>query len=110
LNSILQSNSKTENLQLFRRIFYKVKEIKRRRPYWKLNYAFRKFSYPDLKKREILDKIQVEKSFLENLHLFQTIKDHRLQKGKRWLYHYRLLNLHKLTIYGQHSFEYEILP
>jgi hypothetical protein len=105
LNCILQSNSKTENLQLFRRIFYKVKEIKRRRPYWKLNYAFRKFSYLRRKmkrerrttltqkeaeelarfeeEREILDKIQVEKSFLENLHLFQTIQDHRLQKGKR---------------------------
>ena len=132
LNLVSQSNSKIENLQLFRRIFFKIKEIKRRKPQWELSYAFRKSSYfrrkmnrerrtvltqeeaEELtrfeKEKELLSKVQIEKSFLENLHLFQTLIDQRVtEKGRGWLYSYRILNLHRLVIHEPHSFEYELI-
>jgi len=57
----------------------------------------------------VLD-ILIEKSFLENLHLFQTLIDQRVtEKGRGWLYSYRILNLHRLVIHEPHSFEYELI-
>ena len=99
LNLVSQSNSKIENLQLCRRIFFKIKEIKSRKPQWELSYAFRKSSYfrrkmnrerrtvltqeeaEELKRKELESRLESEKGGTMKLRKKKTRKGKRKQSN-----------------------------
>jgi len=55
---------------------------------------------------EIINQINIEKSFEENRHLFKLIKESRFTRvGRRtWLSFYRFPDLRKITIYNEKNF------
>jgi hypothetical protein len=121
-------NHDQEDERVFRKIFYKVRELKLRNPEWKFKNTPKKSTYfrkrmieegrlnlsqeeaRELAKFEketaIINQIDIEKSFEENGHLFKLIKESRFTRiGRRsWLSFYRFPDLHKLTIYDEKNF------
>jgi hypothetical protein len=125
-------NHDQEDERVFRKIFFKVRELKLRNPEWKFKHTPKKSTYfrkkmieegrmiltqeetRELvkfeKEKEIINKIDIEKSFEENEYLFKLIKESRFTRiGRRsWLSFYRFPDLHKLTIYDEKNFLCEV--
>jgi len=125
-------NNDQEDAKIFRKIFFKVKELRQRNPEWKLKHAPKKSTYfrkkmteekrrfftqeeaRELvkfeKEKETINRIDIEKNFEENEHLFKLIKESRFTRiGRRsWLSVYKFPDLHKLTIYDEHNFLCEV--
>jgi hypothetical protein len=121
-------NHDQEDERVFRKIFFKVRELKLRNPEWKFKHSPKKLSYfrkrmieegrmtltqeetRELvkfeKETEVINRIDIEKSFEENEHLFKLIKESRFTRiGRRsWLSFYRFPDLHKLTINDEKNF------
>jgi hypothetical protein len=118
-------NHDQEDERVFRKIFHKVRVLKLRNPEWKFKHTPKKSTY--LRKREerltlsqeearelikfereteIINQIDIAKSFEENGHLFKLIKESRFTRvGRRsWLSFYRFPDLHRLTIYDGKNF------
>jgi len=129
LNGIsTEINHDQEDERIFRKIFHKVRVLKLRNPEWKFKHTPKKSTYfrkrmieeerltlsqeeaRELvkfeKETEIINQIDIEKSFEENGHLFKLIKESRFTRiGRRsWLSFYRFPDLHKLTIYDEKNF------
>jgi hypothetical protein len=125
-------NHDQEDERVFRKIFFKVRELKLRNPEWKFKHTPTKSTYfrkrmieegrmiltqeetRELVKFEketvIFNQIDIEKSFEENEHLFKLIKESRFTRIARrsWLSFYRFPDLHKLTIYDEKNFLCEV--
>jgi hypothetical protein len=125
-------NHDQEDERVFRKIFGKVRELKLRNPEWKFKHSPKKSSYfrkrmieegrmtltqeetRELvkfeKETETINQIDIEKSFEENEHLFELIKESRFTRiGRRsWLSFYRFPDLHRLTIYDEKNFLCEV--
>jgi len=129
LNAIsTEINHDQEDERVFRKIFHKIKALKLRNPEWKFKHTPKKSTYfrkrmieeerltlsqeeaRELakfeKETEIINQIDIEKSYEENGHLFKLIKESRFTRiGRRsWLSFYRFPDLHKLTIYDEKNF------
>ena len=129
LNAISSEiNHDQEDERVFRKIFYKIRELKLRNPEWKFKQTPKKSTYfrkrmieeerltlsqeeaRELvkfeKETEIINQIDIEKSFEENEQLFKLIKESRFTRiGRRsWLSFYRFPDLHKLNIYDEKNF------
>ncbi len=129
LNAIsTEINHDQEDERVFRKIFHKVRVLKLRNPEWKFKHRAKKSTY--FRKRmieeerltlsqeearelvkferetEIINQIDIEKSFEENGHLFKLVKESRFTRvGRRsWLSFYRFPDLHRLTIYDGKNF------
>jgi len=129
LNAIsTEINHDQEDERVFRKIFHKVRVLKLRNPEWKFKHKPKKSTY--FRKRmieeerltlsqeearelvkferetEIINQINIEKSFEENGHLFKLIKESRFTRiGRRsWLSFYRFPDLNRLTIYNGKNF------
>jgi hypothetical protein len=121
-------NHDQEDERVFRKIFHKVRVLKLRNSEWKFNHTPKKSTYfrkrmieegrlilsqdeaRELanfgKETEIINQIEIEKSFEENDHLFKLIKESRFTRiGRRnWLSFYRFPDLRKITIYNEKNF------
>jgi hypothetical protein len=129
LNAITtEINHDQEDERVFRKIFHKVRVLKLRNPEWKFKHRPKKSTYSrnrmikeerltlsqeearELVKfereTEIINQINIEKSFEENRHLFKLIKESRFTRvGRRtWLSFYRFPDLRKITIYNEKNF------
>ena len=133
LNAIsTEINHDQEDERVFRKIFHKVRVLKLRNPEWKFKHTPKKSTYfrkrmieegrltlsqeeaRELvkfeKETEIINQIDIEKSFEENGYLFKLIKESRFTRiGRRsWLSFYKFPDLHKLTIYDRNNFLCEV--
>jgi hypothetical protein len=129
LNTIsTEINHDQEDDKVFRRIFHKVRALKLKNPEWKFKQRAKKSTYSrnrmieekrltlsqeetrELVKfereTEIINQINIEKSFEENRYLFKLIKESRFTRvGRRnWLSFYRFPDLRKITIYNEKNF------
>jgi len=129
LNAITtEINHDQEDERVFRKIFHKVRVLKLRNPTWKFKQRAKKSTYSKRRmieeerltlsqeearelvkferETEIINQINIEKSFEENRHLFKLIKESRFTRvGRRtWLSFYRFPDLRKITIYNEKNF------
>jgi hypothetical protein len=129
LNTIsTEINHDREDERVFRKIFYKIRVLKLKDSEWKFKQRAKKSTYSrnrmieekrltlsqeetrELVKfereTEIINQINIEKSFEENRHLFKLIKESRFTRvGRRnWLSFYRFPDLRKITIYNEKNF------
>jgi hypothetical protein len=129
LNAITtEINHDQEDERVFRKIFHKVGVLKLRNPTWKFKQRAKKSTYSKKKmveenrltlsqeeakelvkferETEIINQIDIGKSFEENGHLFKLIKESRFTRvGRRsWLSCYRFPDLRKITIYNEKNF------
>jgi len=129
LNAIsTEINHDQEDERVFRKIFHKVRALKLKNPEWKFKQRAKKSTYSrnrmieekrltlsqeetrELVKfereTEIINQINIEKSFEENRYLFKLIKESRFTRvGRRnWLSFYRFPDLRKITIYNEKNF------
>jgi hypothetical protein len=125
LNAITtEINHDQEDEKVFRKIFHKVRLLKLRNPTWKFKQRAKKSTYSKRKmieedrltlsqeeakelvkferETEIINQINIEKSFEENKHLFKLIKESRFTRvGRRtWLSFYRFPDLNRLTVHN----------
>jgi len=129
LNAIsTEINHDQEDERVFRKIFHKVKVLKLKDSEWKFKHRAKKSTYSRKRmieeerltlsqeearelvkferETEIINQINIEKSFEENRHLFRLIKESRFTRvGRRtWLSFYRFPDLRKITIYNEKNF------
>ena len=129
LNAIsTEINHDQEDERVFRKIFHKVKVLKLKDSEWKFKQRAKKSTYSRKRmieeerltlsqeearelvkferETEIINQINIEKSFEENRHLFKLIKESRFTRvGRRtWLSFYRFPDLRKITIYNEKNF------
>ena len=129
LNAIsTEINHDQEDERVFRKIFHKVKVLKLKDSEWKFKQRAKKSTYSRKRmieeerltlsqeearelvkferETEIINQINIEKSFEENRHLFRLIKESRFTRvGRRtWLSFYRFPDLRKITIYNEKNF------
>ena len=129
LNAIsTEINHDQEDERVFRKIFHKVKVLKLKDSEWKFKHRAKKSTYSRKRmieeerltlsqeearelvkferETEIINQINIEKSFEENRHLFKLIKESRFTRvGRRtWLSFYRFPDLRKITIYNEKNF------
>ena len=129
LNAIsTEINHDQEDERVFRKIFHKVRVLKLKNPEWKFKHRAKKSTYSRKRmieeerltlsqeearelvkferETEIINQINIEKSFEENRHLFKLIKESRFTRvGRRtWLSFYRFPDLRKITIYNEKNF------
>ena len=129
LNAIsTEINHDQEDERVFRKIFHKVRVLKSKNPDWKFKHRAKKSTYSRKRmieeerltlsqeearelvkferETEIINQINIEKSFEENRHLFKLIKESRFTRvGRRtWLSFYRFPDLRKITIYNEKNF------
>ena len=129
LNAIsTEINHDQEDERVFRKIFHKVKVLKLKDSEWKFKQRAKKSTYSRKRmieeerltlsqeearelvkferETEIINQINIEKSFEENRHLFRLIKESRFTRvGQRtWLSFYRFPDLRKITIYNEKNF------
>ena len=129
LNAITtEINHDQEDEKVFRKVFHKVRVLKLRNPTWKFKQRAKKSTYSKRRmieedrltlsqeeakelvkferETEIINQINIEKSFEENRHLFKLIKESRFTRvGRRtWLSFYRFPDLRKITIYNEKNF------
>ena len=129
LNAIsTEINHDQEDERVFRKIFHKVRVLKLKNSEWKFKHRAKKSTYSRKRmieeerltlsqeearelvkferETEIINQINIEKSFEENRHLFKLIKESRFTRvGRRtWLSFYRFPDLRKITIYNEKNF------
>jgi len=129
LNAIsTEINHDQEDERVFRKIFHKVRVLKVKDSEWKFKRRAKKSTYSRKRmieeerltlsqeearelvkferETEIINQINIEKSFEENRHLFKLIKESRFTRvGRRtWLSFYRFPDLRKITIYNEKNF------
>jgi hypothetical protein len=129
LNAIsTEINHDQEDERVFRKIFHKVRVLKLKDSEWKFKQRAKKSTYSRKRmieeerltlsqeearelvkferETEIINQINIEKSFEENRHLFKLIKESRFTRvGRRtWLSFYRFPDLRKITIYNEKNF------
>ena len=129
LNAIsTEINHDQEDERVFRKIFHKVRVLKVKDSEWKFKHRAKKSTYSRKRmieeerltlsqeearelvkferETEIINQINIEKSFEENRHLFKLIKESRFTRvGRRtWLSFYRFPDLRKITIYNEKNF------
>ena len=129
LNAIsTEINHDQEDERVFRKIFHKVRVLKLKNSEWKFKHRAKKSTYSRKRmieeerltlsqeearelvkferETEIINQINIEKSFEENRHLFRLIKESRFTRvGRRtWLSFYRFPDLRKITIYNEKNF------
>ena len=129
LNAIsTEINHDQEDERIFRKIFHKVRVLKVKDSEWKFKHRAKKSTYSRKRmieeerltlsqeearelvkferETEIINQINIEKSFEENRHLFKLIKESRFTRvGRRtWLSFYRFPDLRKITIYNEENF------
>jgi len=129
LNAIsAEINHDQEDERVFRKIFHKVRVLKLKNSEWKFKHRAKKSTYSRKRmieeerltlsqeearelvkferETEIINQINIEKSFEENRHLFRLIKESRFTRvGRRtWLSFYRFPDLRKITIYNEKNF------
>jgi hypothetical protein len=129
LNAIsTEINHDQEDERVFRKIFHKIRVLKLKDSEWKFKQRAKKSTYSRKRmieeerltlsqeearelvkferETEIINQINIEKSFEENRHLFKLIKESRFTRvGRRtWLSFYRFPDLRKITIYNEKNF------